>query len=51
MVRSETTTIMAYFSLRESRLADPDTHKSRVPSILLAALASGFLIFGWGFLG
>ena len=43
--------IMIYFSLRQSRLADPDTHPSRVPSILLAALASGFLIFGWGFLG
>ncbi len=43
--------IMTYFSLRESRLADPDTHKSRVPSIFIAALASGFLIFGWGFPG
>ena len=42
---------MAYFSLHESRLADLDTHKSRVPSILLAVIASGFLIFGWGFLG
>jgi ferredoxin len=43
--------IMVYYSLRESRLADPDTHKSRVPSILLATLASGFLVLGWGFLG
>lgn len=42
---------MAYFSLRESRLADTDTHKSRVPSILLATFASAYLIFGWGFLG
>ncbi len=42
---------MAYFSLRESRLADPETHKSRVPSVLLVTLGSAFLIFGWGFFG
>jgi len=41
---------MAYFGLRESRLADPSTHRSRVPSLLLATIAAGFLIFGWGFL-
>ncbi len=42
--------MMAYFSLRESRLADPDTHKSRVPSILLVTFAAAYLVFGWGFL-
>ena len=42
---------MGYFSFRESRLADPQTHKSRVPSILLATVASAFLVFGWGYLG
>jgi len=41
---------MAWFGIRESRLADPRTHRSRVPSILLAAAASAYLIFGWGFL-
>jgi polyferredoxin len=41
---------MAYFSLRESRLADPSTHMSRVPALLLATIVSAFLIFGWGFL-
>jgi polyferredoxin len=41
---------MAYFGVRESRLADPATHKSRVPSLVLATAASGFLIYGWGFL-
>jgi polyferredoxin len=43
--------MMGYYSLRESRLAEPETHKSRVPSILLATLASAFLIFGWGLSG
>jgi hypothetical protein len=42
--------MMGYYSLRESRVADAETHKSRVPLILLAALASAFLVFGWGFL-
>jgi hypothetical protein len=42
---------MGYFSLRESRLADPDTHKSRLPSILLVTLTSAYLIFGWAFWG
>ena len=42
---------LSSFSLRESRLADPETHWTRMPSILMAALASAFLIFGWGFLG
>ncbi len=42
--------MMGYYGLRESRLADPETHRSRVPSIVLAALASGFLILGWGVL-
>ncbi len=42
--------MMAYFSLRESRLADPQTHASRVPSLLVFTAASAFLIFGWGFL-
>lgn len=40
----------AYFALRESRLAQPDRHRSfRVPLFLVAAL---FLVltFGWGFL-
>jgi polyferredoxin len=42
---------MGLFSFRESRLADPETHPSRAPSILLATLASAFLVFGWGFFG
>jgi len=41
--------LMAYFALRESRLADPATHRSRAVSLLLAVLASAVLIFGWRF--
>jgi hypothetical protein len=42
--------VMACYSLRESRLSDAESHGSRLPSILLAALATGWLILGWGFL-
>ena len=42
---------MGHFSVRESRLADPERHKSRVPSIILVVAASAFLVFGWGFFG
>jgi hypothetical protein len=42
---------MGYFGLRESRLADLETHNSRVPSILLATIASACIVIGWGFLG
>jgi len=41
--------VMAYFALRESKLADATTHKSRLPSLVLAILASAMLIFGWRF--
>lgn len=41
--------VMAFFAVRESRLADPATHKSRVPSLVFAVLASAVLIFGWRF--
>lgn len=41
--------VMAYFALRESKLADPATHKSRVFSLVVAILASAVLIFGWRF--
>jgi hypothetical protein len=41
---------MGYYSVRESRLAAPETHRSRVPSIVLVTLASAFLVLGWGFL-
>ena len=40
---------MAFFAVRESKLADPATHKSRVLSLALAILASAVLIFGWRF--
>ncbi len=40
---------MVYYSLRESRLADPAGHGSRVPSLLAAALISAVLVFGWRF--
>lgn len=40
---------MAWFALRESKLADATTHKSRLPSLAFALLASAFLIFGWRF--
>ncbi len=38
-----------YFALRESRLADPTNHKSRVAPLLLVWLAAITLVFGWGF--
>lgn len=41
--------VMAYFAVRESKLADTTTHKSRLPSLALAILASAVLIFGWRF--
>jgi hypothetical protein len=41
--------VMAFFAVRESRLADLTTHKSRVPSLVLAIVASAVLIFGWRF--
>jgi hypothetical protein len=41
--------IMGYFAVRESKLADPVTHKSRVLSLAIAILASAVLIFGWRF--
>lgn len=41
--------VMGYFALRESKLADPATHKSRVLSLAIAILASAVLIFGWRF--
>lgn len=41
--------VMAYFALRESNLADRTRHTSRLPSLLLAILASAVLIFGWRF--
>ncbi len=41
--------LMAYFALRESRLADPVTHRSRLLSLVVAILASAVLIFGWRF--
>ncbi len=40
---------MAYYALRESKLAHPATHSSRMPSLVLAALLSAVLIFGWRF--
>lgn len=39
--------VLTYFSLRESRLADSETHMSRAPAILLTALGSAILICGW----
>ena len=40
---------MGYFAVRESKLAHPVTHKSRVLSLAVAILASAVLIFGWRF--
>jgi polyferredoxin len=42
---------MACFAVRESRLADPASHPSRLLSLALAVLASAALIFGWRFSG
>jgi hypothetical protein len=39
--------VMGYFAVRESKLADPVTHKSRVLSLAVAILVSAVLIFGW----
>ncbi len=41
--------VMAYYALRESKLADPATHSSRAPSLIVAVLLSAALIAGWGF--
>lgn len=41
--------VLTHYSLRESRMADSETHMSRAPVILLAALSSAILICGWAF--
>jgi len=38
---------MGYYAVRESKLTDPTTHKSRVPALVLAIIVSAILIFGW----
>jgi hypothetical protein len=40
---------MGYFAVRESKLADPVSHRTRVPSLVIAILVSAVLIFGWRF--
>ena len=42
--------VLASFAVRESRLADPASHGSRVAPLMLALAAAAFLVFGWGFL-
>jgi Fe-S-cluster-containing hydrogenase component 2 len=41
--------VMGYFAVRESKLADSTTHKSRLPTLMIAIVASAVLIFGWRF--
>lgn len=41
--------LMAYFATRESKLADPNSHKSRAIPLVVAAVASAVLVFGWRF--
>ncbi len=43
--------IMGYFAMRESHLADPESHRSRIAPLLLIWLAAMTLIYGWGFVG
>ena len=40
--------VMTAFAVRESRLADPSTHRTRLAVILSVGLAAAFLTFGWG---
>ncbi len=40
---------MIAFALRESRLADAATHRSRIVAILLLGLTVVLLVLGWGF--
>ena len=40
---------MIVYALRESRLADETTHRTRIASILVLGFASAFLVCGWGF--
>lgn len=39
--------LLGVYALRESKLADAATHKSRVLSLALAVLVSAALVFGW----
>jgi hypothetical protein len=39
--------VLAYFALRESRIADPATHRSRIVPIVVVAMVSVFLVVGW----
>lgn len=41
---------MGWFALRESRLADPQTHRARILSIVSITSIATMLTFGWGFL-
>ena len=38
---------MSYFALRESRIADPATHRGRIVPITIVVMASIFLVIGW----
>ena len=42
--------LLGYFALRESRLADTTTHRSRLAPILLVTAVSLAAVWGWGFL-
>lgn len=42
--------IMGCYALRESRLADVPSHRSRVVPILFVVVSGACLAFGWGFL-
>ena len=38
-----------YFSIREARLANPETYHQRLAPIFVLAVLFAFIIFGWGF--
>ena len=40
-----------YFSIREARLANPETYHLRLAPKLVLAVLFAFIIFGWGFIG
>lgn len=40
-----------YFSIREARLANPETYHLRLAPKLVLAVLFAFIIFGWGYIG
>ncbi|NQT41312.1 MAG: hypothetical protein HQ581_27740 [Planctomycetes bacterium] len=42
--------VMLGYALRESRIANPTTHRRRMITIVALGAVSAFLVFGWAFL-